>query len=58
MQPSPATDSRMPNAVTSAPNALELEGLTKVFKVGRSGKSVTAVNNVTLNIARGESTLR
>ncbi|WP_264778060.1 ABC transporter ATP-binding protein [Deinococcus aetherius] len=44
----------MQDAVLGTPNALELEGLTKVFKVGRAGKSVTAVNNVTLMIARGE----
>lgn len=34
--------------------ALELDGLTKVFKVGRAGRSITAVNNVSLSIARGE----
>ena len=34
--------------------ALELGGLTKVFGVGRGGRKVTAVNNVSLSIGRGE----
>ena len=37
-----------------APPALELSGLTKVFRVGRAGRAVTAVNDVTLAIRRGE----
>ena len=34
--------------------ALELGGLTKVFGVGRGGRKVTAVNDVSLSIGRGE----
>ncbi|GGS03970.1 ABC transporter ATP-binding protein [Deinococcus sedimenti] len=36
------------------PPALELRGLTKVFPVGRSGRSVVAVNDLTLTLRRGE----
>jgi peptide/nickel transport system ATP-binding protein len=36
------------------PPALELHALTKVFRAGRGGRSVTAVNSVSLSIARGE----
>ncbi|THF87900.1 ABC transporter ATP-binding protein [Deinococcus sp. KSM4-11] len=38
----------------SAPLALELENLSKVFTVGRSGTKVPAVSDVSLTIARGE----
>ncbi|MFC4425205.1 ABC transporter ATP-binding protein [Deinococcus navajonensis] len=41
------------NAATRPP-ALELEGLTKVFGVGRSGRQVTAVNQLTLSLQPGE----
>ncbi|MDB5045591.1 MAG: oligopeptide/dipeptide transporter, ATPase subunit [Deinococcus sp.] len=42
-----------PSAHT-VPAALELEGLTKVFSVGRSGRSVTAVHGLTLSLGHGE----
>ncbi|WP_425145078.1 ABC transporter ATP-binding protein [Deinococcus sp.] len=55
---SPATDPPATNLRLDAPDlgaaALELGGLTKVFQVGRGGKKVTAVNDVTLQIGRGE----
>ena len=53
---SPATESRsVPiGTSTAAPPALELHALTKVFKAGRSKRSVTAVNALSLSIARGE----
>lgn len=53
MKPSPATEPlrHLPEA---APEALQVRGLTKVFKVGRTRKSVTAVNHVDLSIRRGE----
>ncbi len=51
---SPATKSRTERSPLSSVPALELDGLTKVFQVGRGGKSVTAVNNVSLTIGRGE----
>ena len=51
----PATETvNSPAAAGSAAPALELDGLSKTFVVGRGGKKVTAVNNVTLSIARGE----
>ncbi len=49
MRPSPATE-----APVNAGPAVAVEGLTKVFVVGRAGKKVTAVNDVTLSIGRGE----
>ncbi|MEF2277217.1 ABC transporter ATP-binding protein [Deinococcus sp. YIM 134068] len=52
---SPATDRNLtPTAGGGTPTAFEARGLTKVFKVGRAGKSVTAVNGVDLAIGRGE----
>lgn len=51
MRPSPAIDAPARQAQGAA---LETRGLTKVFKVGRAGKSVTAVNHVDLAIGRGE----
>jgi peptide/nickel transport system ATP-binding protein len=58
--PSPATDpteiglTATEMAPVAVSQALELSGLTKTFRVGRAGKSVTAVNHVSLSIARGE----
>lgn len=49
MKPSPATE-----GTQTAPPALELRQLTKTFRVGRAGQSITAVNDVSLQIARGE----
>ncbi|KQR35657.1 ABC transporter ATP-binding protein [Deinococcus sp. Leaf326] len=49
----PPTDALSASGPTPPP-ALELNGLTKVFTVGRSGRSVTAVNDVTLTLGRGE----
>ena len=50
-----ATDLAAPQSgPLPAPPALELSGLTKTFRVGRAGKSITAVNDVSLSIARGE----
>lgn len=43
-----------PTDPKSAAPALELEHLTKEFAVGRGGAKVTAVNDMTLQIARGE----
>ncbi|UBV44215.1 ABC transporter ATP-binding protein (plasmid) [Deinococcus taeanensis] len=51
MPRSPATD---PAPTDAAPPTLTLSGLTKVFRVGRSGQAVTAVNDLTLQIGRGE----
>ena len=45
---SPATEA------PATPTALDLQGLTKVFRVGRAGHAVTAVNDVTLSIRHGE----
>lgn len=44
----------MPPIDQSGVPALELEHLSKVFTVGRSGTKVPAVTDVTLSIARGE----
>ncbi|SEJ83658.1 peptide/nickel transport system ATP-binding protein [Deinococcus reticulitermitis] len=43
-----------PTDAGKAAPALELEGLTKVFIVGRSGARVVAVNDVSFTIGRGE----
>ncbi|ADV65902.1 ABC transporter ATP-binding protein [Deinococcus maricopensis] len=45
---------RSPATEASTPPALDLQGLTKVFRVGRAGQAVTAVNDVTLSIRHGE----
>lgn len=47
MPPSPQTE-------PPAPAALDLQGLRKVFTVGRSRRSVTAVHDLSLSIGRGE----
>ncbi|WP_420593957.1 ABC transporter ATP-binding protein [Deinococcus sp.] len=53
--PSPATEFfKKEGQSPQQPLALELHDLTKVFKTGRAGHSVTAVNKVSLSIARGE----
>ncbi|TSA87562.1 ABC transporter ATP-binding protein [Deinococcus detaillensis] len=52
--PLPATEMDLPAPYVGGVPALELSGLTKVFSVGRGGKKVTAVNNVSLSIGRGE----
>ncbi|PYE50566.1 ABC transporter ATP-binding protein [Deinococcus yavapaiensis] len=54
MHRSPAIDSTGSSNGPTTVAALELQGLTKVFKVGRAGQAVTAVNDVTLTIRRGE----
>lgn len=51
---SPAIDTPPGPASTPAGAALEARGLTKVFTVGRAGRSVTAVNGVDLTLGRGE----
>ncbi|AFZ65700.1 ABC transporter ATP-binding protein [Deinococcus peraridilitoris] len=50
----PATEMAATSIVADTSSALELRGLTKVFRVGRSQQPVTAVNNLTLSIKRGE----
>ena len=40
--------------VQAVPQALRTEGLTKTFVVGRSGRRVTAVNDLNISIRRGE----
>ncbi|MFC4638401.1 ABC transporter ATP-binding protein [Deinococcus hohokamensis] len=49
----PQTD-RPPLSPLPTPPALELEHLSKVFRAGRSGRSVTAVNDLSLSIRPGE----
>ena len=36
------------------PAALEVHNLTKTFPVGKSGRFITAVNNVNFSIQKGE----
>ncbi|GEM44423.1 ABC transporter ATP-binding protein [Deinococcus cellulosilyticus] len=43
-----------PEPLTQAPPALEVVNLTKAFAVGKSGRSIVAVNNVSFTIHRGE----
>ena len=54
-QPSDRTEARAGHPATrlDAP-LLELDGLSKVFRAGRSGRPVHAVNDVSLTVRRGE----